>query len=183
MSKIPQCLWTLWSILTHETFQEFRQNMAPAHLDEQRTSSDFKNESAELRYRRHYYKQSKVGENFTWNQGLELHSVKKSSKTQSLPKFSAGKVKIFFVKRTSLSKKLLNSWSYGKHSVENEKFTITDKKIRQINFFSKNVSFTKFVPKMCDSKFHFFQFSTLTVWKNEKFSATQIFSHQNQIIL
>ena len=28
---------------------------------------------------------------------------------------------------------------------KNEKFTVTEKKFRQINFFSKNVTFTKFL--------------------------------------
>ena len=35
---------------------------------------------------------------------------------------------------------------------ENEKFTLTEKKFRQINF-SKTVTFTKYLPKMGESKF------------------------------
>ena len=41
---------------------------------------------------------------------------------------------------------------------KNEKFTLTEKKLRQMNyifssFFSENVTFTKFLSKKSDSKF------------------------------
>ena len=49
-----------------------------------------------------------------------------------------------------------NSVSHWSITVWKNEFTVTQKKFRQIkssNFFSKNVTFTKFLSKKCDSKF------------------------------
>ena len=59
---------------------------------------------------------------------------------------------------------------------KNEKFSLTKKIFRQINslssdFFSKNITFTKFLEKMCETNSQ--QFSHCAVWKNEKFSLTE----------
>ena len=53
---------------------------------------------------------------------------------------------------------------------KNEKFGLTEKIFRQINssnFLSKNVAFTKFLPKMCKAKSQQFPqraFHSVTVW-------------------
>ena len=70
---------------------------------------------------------------------------------------------------------------------KSEKFSLTKKKkrkIRQINssnFFSKNITFTKFLPKMCETKAQQFPHCVpLTMWwELQKFSLTP-FSQKNR---